>query len=75
MIKRRLQRLVRVYTSQNVKFLEISWRGSNVSEQSITFSIFIIEALQILHNSSLQVLHDNFHKKTDLYPNPWVKDV
>ena len=29
-LKRRLQRLVRVYTCQNVKLLEISCRGSNV---------------------------------------------
>ena len=29
MLKRRLQRLVRVYTCQNVKLLEISCRGSN----------------------------------------------
>ena len=47
----------------------------NVRKQSITFSIFIIKTLQILHNSSVQVLHENFQKKMDLYPNPWVKDV
>ena len=73
MLKRRLQRLVRVYTCQNVKLLEISCPGSNVSEQSIKFSIFIIEPLQILHNNSLH--QDNFQKKMDLYPNPWLKDV
>ena len=68
MLKRRLHRLVRVYTCQNVKLLEISCRGSYMNESKLAV-MGSKKHLVLLCKVFIHTCTHFSHTRPDAYPS------